>query len=150
MITRPLELATRLRAEPRSFDWLFYVNGGLIVLFFFLFGSRFVLAPGLGVNFQLPTLAAANASLAPTTHRITVISATLILAGEGSINSMKDLETWLTREAKKTRQPSLLVFVGASAPSSVFTDISRAAERAGFAHVQIATQEPAGGTGGGR
>ena len=32
MITRPLDLASRLRPEPRSFDWLFYVNGGVIVL----------------------------------------------------------------------------------------------------------------------
>ena len=48
MITRPLELSSRLRPEPRTFDWVFYVNGGLIVLFFSLFGSQFVLAPGLG------------------------------------------------------------------------------------------------------
>lgn len=149
MISRPLELASRLRPEPRSFDWLFYVNAGLIVLFFFLFGSRFVLAPGLGVNFNLPTLTPGSTSLAPTTHRISVISANLILAGEGAINNMKDLETWLTREAKKTRQPSLLVFIGSNVPISVFTDISRAADRAGF-RVQMATQEPAGGPAGGR
>ena len=48
MITRPLDLASKLRPEPRNFDWLFFVNAGLLVLFFVLFGSRFVLAPGEG------------------------------------------------------------------------------------------------------
>ena len=66
MITHPLDLASRLRPPPRSFDALFLVNGGLIILFFFLFGSRFVLAPGLGVGFQLPEMAAAGAGAAPT------------------------------------------------------------------------------------
>ena len=53
MITRPLDLAAKMRAEPRSFDALFYVNVGVLALFFLVFGSRFVLAPGLGVDFKL-------------------------------------------------------------------------------------------------
>ena len=32
MLSRPLDLASRLRPEPRNFDWLFIVNGGLIAL----------------------------------------------------------------------------------------------------------------------
>ena len=31
MITRPLDLASKMRPEPRNFDWLFYVNAGLLV-----------------------------------------------------------------------------------------------------------------------
>ena len=54
MITRPLDLASKLRPEPRSLDALFYVNVGVLALFFTMLGSRFVLAPGLGVDFQLP------------------------------------------------------------------------------------------------
>ena len=61
MLTRPLELASRLRPAPRGLAWPFLVNAGLLVLFFSLFGSRFVLAPGLGVDFRLPTVAGANA-----------------------------------------------------------------------------------------
>ena len=45
MITRPLDLAAKLRPPPRSFDALFWVNVGVVVGFFALFGSRFVLAP---------------------------------------------------------------------------------------------------------
>ena len=72
MITRPLDLASRLRPPPRSFDSLFFVNVGVIALFFFVFGSRFVLAPGLGVNFTLPELRGADAGAARTTHVISV------------------------------------------------------------------------------
>ena len=32
MITRPLDLASKLRPEPRNFDWLFFVNAGLLSL----------------------------------------------------------------------------------------------------------------------
>ena len=56
MITRPLDLASKLRTEQRSLDALFWVNVGILVLFFTLFGSRFVLAAGLGVNFSLPEM----------------------------------------------------------------------------------------------
>ncbi len=149
MITRPLDLASRLRPEPRSLDWLFFVNGGLIVLFFFLFGSRFVLAPGLGLNFQVPTVAGAVSGAALTTHRISVVRSDLILVDEGSINA-RDLRAWLVREAKTTKRPSLLVLVGAGVPTTDFTEIASAAFAAGFVHVQMGAQEPATKTDGRR
>ena len=67
MITRPLDLASKLRPPPRNLDMLFLVNGGLLVLFFMLFGSRFVLSPGLGVDFRLPVMAGALANATATT-----------------------------------------------------------------------------------
>jgi hypothetical protein len=149
MITRPLDLASRLRPEPRSFDWLFYVNGGLIVLFFSLFGSRFVLAPGLGLNFQVPTMPGAMAGAALTTHRISVMRSDLIFVDEGAINA-RDLRSWLVREAKKTKHPSLLVLVGAGVPTMDFTDIASSAIAAGFVQVQMGAQEPAAKSDGGR
>src|SRR4051812_50199863 len=57
MITRPLELESRLSPPPRDLDFFAWVNVGLIALFFTLLGSRFVLAPGLLVgsaDFRLP------------------------------------------------------------------------------------------------
>jgi hypothetical protein len=131
MITRPLEVAAKMRPEPRSLDALFYVNAGLIVLFFSLFGSRFVLAPGLGVTFQVPTMPGALAGGATTTHRISVVRSDLIfVADEGAINT-KQLRVWLERKAKETRQPSLLVLVAAGVPTTDFTDIASAAHAAG-------------------
>lgn len=150
MITRPLDLATRLRPEPRSFDWLFFVNIGVIGLFFALFGSRFVLAPGLGVTFQVPTMPGAVAGAAPTTHRISVVGSNLVFVDSlGSIN-LRRLKVWLEEEAKKTKQPSLLVLVGAGVPAPDFFDIASAAHAAGFVHVQMGAQEPTAPAGGGR
>lgn len=148
MITRPLELASRLRPEPRSYDWLFYVNGGLIVLFFSLFGSQFVLAPGLGVNFQVPAMPGALAGAAPTTHRISVVRADLVFVDDEGAISMTRLRAWLERGAKKSKQPSLLVLVGAGVPTTAFTEIASAAHAAGFIHVQMGAQEPTVPTGG--
>jgi hypothetical protein len=60
-----------MRPEPRNFDWLFYVNGAALVFFFALFGSPFVLAPGLSAEFPPSRLAAgANANAKPITHSI--------------------------------------------------------------------------------
>ena len=149
MITRPLELSSRLRLAPRTFDWLFYVNGGLIVLFFSLFGSQFVLAPGLGVTFRLPTMPGALAGAATTTHRISVVRSDLIFVDEGALTT-KQLRDWLEREAKKTKSPSLLVLVGSGVPASDFTDIASAAHAAGFVHVQMGAQDPTTPSVGGR
>lgn len=148
MITRPLDLASRLKPEPRSLDWLFFVNCGLIVMFFSLFGSRFVLAPGLGLNFQVPSMPGALAGAALTTHRISVVRSDLIFVNEGAING-RQLKVWLANEAKKTKLPSLLVLVGAGVPTSDFTDIASAAIAAGFVHVQMGAQEPVSKTNGG-
>ena len=47
MITRPLDLASRLSRAPRDLDVVHWASVAAILLFFSLVGSRFVLAPGL-------------------------------------------------------------------------------------------------------
>lgn len=147
MITRPLDLASRLRPEPRNFDWLFFVNGGLIVLFFGLFGSRFVLAPGVSV---LPAIAGANASARATTHQISVVSADQIFAGDGW-RDLKQLDEWLRAQPRLAAEPVLLVQVNLGVDFDMVTRIVSMAKAAGF-DVQIAAVEPprartSGGTG---
>ncbi|MSU70169.1 MAG: hypothetical protein EXS39_05225 [Opitutaceae bacterium] len=129
MITRPLDLAAKLRPEPRNFDFMFFVNGGLLVLFFLLFGSRFVLAPGLGVDFKLVQIP--NVGMAQTTHHISVKRGGLIFAANGQIR-LAQLRGWLNEQAKTTKQPVLLVLADAEVQSSVVTDIWSAANEAGF------------------
>ena len=132
MITRPLDIASRLQPPPRSLDWLFFVNGGLIVLFFFLFGSRFVLAPGLGVDFRLPEMPGAQASAAVTTHFISVKRGGVIFAsGSGAIDLAR-LKIWLEGEAKTVKTPVLLVRASADVPVSELVDIYTVARAAGF------------------
>ncbi len=138
MITRPLDLASRLRTEPRNFDWLFFVNGGLIVLFFDVFGSRFVLAPGVAV---LPAIAGANASARATTHQISVVSANQIFAGDGW-RDLKQLDEWMRLQPRLTAEPVLLVQVNLGVDFDVVARIVSLAKAAGY-EVQIAAVEPA-------
>ncbi len=147
MITRPLDLAAKLRPPPRNFDFVFLVNGGLIVMFFLLFGSRFVLAPGLGVDFVMPEMPGAVAGAARTTHVVSVIRPGLIFVDDGAIN-FEQLKEWLKVQAKTTPQPSLLVRASASqVPVTDLTDIASAAQAAGFVRVVVGALEP-GSSGG--
>ncbi|MBI5689152.1 MAG: hypothetical protein HZC55_03570 [Verrucomicrobia bacterium] len=143
MLTRPLELSSRLRPAPRGLAWPFLVNAGLLVLFFSLFGSRFVLAPGLGVDFRLPTVAGANASARPATHVISVINSGQIFTHDG-LHKLSELGSWLKREAARTQGPLLLVRAGADVPTSVLAEVASAAREAGFEMIWAAGE--AGGT----
>jgi len=142
MITRPLDLASKLRPEPRSLDALFFVNTGLVVFFFYAtFSSRFVLAPGLGVDFQIQQISGAQAGASATTHNITVQRSGLIIIGDGPAD-LPRLREWLKAEAKKVRQPSLLVKASGDVPAGIIGAIWSAAHDAGFT-VSWAAEEPA-------
>lgn len=140
MITRPLDVASKLRLEPRSFDVLFYVNCGLIALFFSLCGSRFVLAPGLGVEFQMPVVNGAVGGAVTTDRFISVLPSGQIFA-EGLVN-MNQLQEWLRAEAKKLKDPSLLVRASSEVPIAQLTDIVSVAREAGFTRVVWGAEEP--------
>jgi biopolymer transport protein ExbD len=145
MITRPLELASRLRSTPRNFDGLFFVNAGLLVFFFALFGSPFVLAPGLSVDFRLPTAAGANASAKAPTHVISVLATGQIFTAHGA-RTMVELPGYFAEQARGTKDPVLLVRGDMSVPTSVVATISSAAKQAGFVDVLWAAREPAVGS----
>lgn len=131
MITRPLDLASRLRPVPRGLDWLFVANVGLLVLFFSLFGSRFVLAPGLGVDFRLPQVAGSSGSARSTSHVISVINSGQVFTPDG-LAGIDDLGRWLKTQALRTPAPRLLVRAGADVPIFVLADVAAAATAAGY------------------
>jgi biopolymer transport protein ExbD len=142
MITRPLDLASKLRPEPRNFDFLFLINGGLIVLFFDLFGSRFVLAPGLTQEFRLPVMSGAREGAATSTHVISLGRSGLILIDGGKVG-LPQLREWLAAAAKTTKQPSLLVITDDETAYGEMLAIQSAASDAGFVRVTWAASEPA-------
>lgn len=142
MITRPLDLASKLRPEPRNFDFLFYVDVALIGLFFLLFGSRFVLAPGLGVDFKMPEMAGAVAGAATTERFISVRPSGQIFADDGLLN-MAQLREWLKAAAKDSKRPSLLVRASAEVRTVELQEIVSAATEAGFVRIVIGAEEPA-------
>jgi biopolymer transport protein ExbD len=131
MITHPLELASKLRPPPRSYDAWFFVNGGLIVLFFFLFGSRFVLAPGLGVNFRLPEMAEARAGAAQTTVVISLPRSDMVLADDGMLDYAQ-LRGWLAARGRRDKGLALLVRADRRVPLEDLEIIAEMAADAGF------------------
>lgn len=140
MITRPLDLASKLRPEPRSFDWLFFVNAGLIAAMFFLFDSKYVLAPSLGVDFRLPQVAGAEADARPATHHVNVTNSGQIFVRDGLLTP-DQLRVWLREQATTVKEPVLLVVASDAVPTQVSFEIAGAAKEAGFA-VRFAATEP--------
>lgn len=141
MITRPLDLASKLRPPPRNFDLVFLVNVGLIAVFFGVFGSRFVLAPGLGLDFRMPEMAGAMSGAAATTHVISVPRSGLFFA-DGAMN-VAQLRAWLETQAKSVKEPVLLIRASANVPLTDLTELSAMAREAGFVRVIVGAQEPA-------
>lgn len=149
MITRPLDLAAKLRPEPRNFDFLFLINAGLIVLFFDLFGSRFVLAPGLTEDFRLPTMPGVREGAMITTHRISLRRGGLILINGGKVG-LPELREWLAAAAKTTKQPSLLVITDAETAYEELVAVRSAAHDAGFVRVVWTAEDASPAGAGGR
>jgi biopolymer transport protein ExbD len=138
MITRPLDLASKLRPLPQNFDWVFYVNAGLLGLFFSLFGSKFVLAPGLAL--ELPRVSGAVSDARPATHVVSVTASGRILTEQGD-QTISELRAWLIERAKGTASPVLLVHADADVQFSLIADITSVAKDAGF-DTLMATEEP--------
>ncbi len=120
-------------------DSLFYVNAGLIALFFFWFGSRFVLAPGLGVDFRMPEMAGARAAARPTESVISVRASGQIFA-DGLLNLVQ-LRDWLRVQAKGLKEPSLLIRASGEVTVQELTEIVSAAQEAGFVRIVVGTEE---------
>jgi biopolymer transport protein ExbD len=141
MIARPLDLASRLRPAPRSFDAFYYVNAGLLALFFALFGSRFVLEPGLGLDFSLPESGGGAAS-GTAEFYLSIENSGQIFTGDGLL-SRAQLGGWLKArvEEDRNRRPSLLIRASAGVPFATVTEIANQASAAGFSGVILA-EEP--------
>ena len=149
MISRPLDLLSKLRPPPRNFDFIFLVNGGLIALFFTLFSSHFVLSPGLRVNngdIQLSSSPDAVANAKATPVSISVNANGQIWGGDGLIAPAR-LSAWLTAEAKRAPGSTLLVIGDERASMDVFTQIAVTAKAAGFVDIQLAMQQATPGSG---
>jgi biopolymer transport protein ExbD len=165
MITRPLDLASRLKPAPRGLDALFYVNVGGLAVFFVVFGSRFVLAPGLAVDFALPQAdRAATATL--TTDVVIAVPASNMAVVDGAVVDFQGLGEWLRGQAGEAGgvvgaaagattatsvenerntagapRKRLLVQASGALPARDLTQIYALAAEAGFAGVLIATDE---------
>jgi biopolymer transport protein ExbD len=142
MITHPLDLAAKLRPPPRNLDALFLVDGLLIVVFFGLFGSRFVLAPGLGVDFRLPEMAGAIGGAAPSSVVISLPRSDMVLVDDGMLDYAQ-LRSWLEKRARSEKGLSLLVRADRRVPMEDLGVIAEMAVHAGFTGGVQWAMEPA-------
>jgi biopolymer transport protein ExbD len=131
VIARPLDLASRLRPVPHGTGALHYVNVGVLGLFFALFGSRFVLAPGLGVDFQLPQQPGAQAGAAQASTVISVLRSGQIFTDRGLVD-MGQLREWLKARSGREPHPTLLIRASSEVSLSKLIEIEGAAREAGF------------------
>ncbi|MDF3058101.1 MAG: hypothetical protein K0R17_2316 [Rariglobus sp.] len=141
MITRPLDLSSRLKPPPRGFESLFYVNGGLIVLFFVLFGSRFVLSPGVGVDFQVPVMPGSLDTAVATDVVIAIKGADMAFVEGAKVNFI-GLRQYLIERAQGKPGLRLLVQADAALTTRDLTEVYDMARAAGFVSVQIAAEPP--------
>ena len=136
MITRPLDLASLLRPAPRSFDAFFYVNVGALALFFMVFGSRFVLAPGV----TLPRFEGSASGATTATCHLSVLRSGQIFTEDGLL-SRTQLREWLAARARQDRSPALLIKASDGVTLSALADIQAAAVAAGF-RVILGAEDP--------
>lgn len=108
MITRPLDLESRLSPPPRDFTAVAWVNAGVIALFFSLLGSRFILAPGLLI--ELPKADPASITVVPTSTVIHYDRDNVIMF-EGGIYTLAELRPRLAEYARQ--HPATIVQVNA-------------------------------------
>ena len=147
MITQPLELQSRLSPAPRDLDFFAWVNVGLIVLFFALLGSRFVLAPGLPVGLggentlDLPNLSGAAAGGAPASVVVSYRRDNVILF-EGGMYNLAELQTHMAAYAKEHPGAIMLVRADRQVSMQAFLDLCEMARGVGFAHVLAAADQP--------
>ena len=147
MITRPLELQSRLSPPPRDLDFFAWVNVAVIVLFFGLLGSRFVLAPGLPVGIagdntlELPQISGANEGAAPASVVVSYRRDNVILFEDG-MYTLPELRKHLEAYIKKHPGAVLLVRADRQVSFQAGLDLCEMARQVGFVNAQVAAEQP--------
>jgi biopolymer transport protein ExbD len=154
MITRPLDLQSQLSAAPRDLDFFAWVNVGVIMLFFGLLGSRFVLAPGLpidvasGTELVLPQVGTAINSAAPASVVVSYRRGGLdpredVILFEGGKYTLPELQKHMESYAKQHPGAVMLVRADRQVSMQAVLNLCEMARRVGFANVLLAAEQPA-------
>jgi len=147
MITRPLDLQSRLNPAPRDLDFFAWVNVGVIVLFFGLLGSKFVLAPGLPVGvgtenaLELPSAGGAIDGAGPASVVVSYRRDNVILF-EGGMYALPELRKHMEAYTKVHPQAVLLVRADRQVSMQAFLDLCDMAKQVGFKSVLVAADQP--------
>ncbi len=151
MITRPLELQSRLSAPPRDLDFFAWVSVGVIALFFGLLGSRFVLPPGTVVDtggnaeppVVLPNGGNISAGVAPAASVVVSYRRDNVILFEGGMYTLTELRKHMEAYAKLHPKAVMLVRADRQVSMQAFLDLCEMARQVGFANVVAASEQPA-------
>jgi biopolymer transport protein ExbD len=143
MITRPLDLSSKLSAPPRDLDVMFWVNVAAVGLFFALLGSRFVLAPGMPVG-----VGAGGALELPQVGNVMHGTASVVVSYrrdnmilfDGGIYEFSNFGPVLEEYARRHPGTAMLVRVDKQVSMQGFLDLCDLAREAGFANVLVAAE----------
>lgn len=145
MITRPLDLESRMSPPPRDFNAVAWVNVGLIVLFFSLLGSRFVLATGVLVGvgetgaIELPSVNPTSASTAATSVVVSYRRDNVILF-EGGMYSLAELRRHMEAYTRDNPGSVMLVRADKQVSNQALADLFAMAGAVGFKNVLLAAE----------
>ena len=147
MITRPLDLRSRLSPPPRDLDVFHWVTALGMVLFFGLLGSRFVLAPGVAVavgsgdsdETHLPGYVRAREEAMPASVVVSFRRENVILF-EGGVYSMKELGRAMKAYAEKHPGAVLLAHFDRQVSVQSLVELAQLAKSSGFAQIQLAAE----------
>ena len=150
-LTRPLELEKTLTLPERRIDAVPMIDVLLIALFIMALGSRFIYAPGVGVDLslQLPASAGTFIEAVPTDAALTVKVLTAkqdnLYIFDGSIYSLNTLEQ-MFKDYKQLEEgtATLLVKADKSVAIDTLVKIADLARTARFAKIQLAVVADAG------
>ncbi len=149
MITRPLDLASRLSPPPRDLDFLSWVTVGLIALAFGLLGSRFIVPQGLPVDTNAAIVlpqADDRAKLPDTAGAPSVVVSYRrdnVILFQGGVYTLAELRKQVEGYAKDHPGAVMLVHFDRQVTAQAFVDLCEMARDVGFAHVVLAW-EPKG------
>jgi hypothetical protein len=149
MITRPLELQSRLSAPPRDLDFFAWVSVGVIALFFGLLGSRFVLPPGTVIDtgggpdstFTLPQGGSIPVGVAPAASVVVSYRRDDVILFEGGMYTLTELRKHMEAYAKQHPGAVMLVRADRQVSMQAFLDLCEMARQVGFANVIAAAEQ---------
>lgn len=144
MITRPLDLESRLNRPPRDWDFMHWVSVAGIGLFFTLAGSRFVLAPGVLVGTDEPFRpidTGANAQYVQTAPEVISYRRDNIILFQGGVyKRLVDLKQPLEEYAARHRGSVLPVLADQQVSMQSISELAELARAAGFGNVLLLGQ----------
>lgn len=146
MKARPFDFEAQLHAKSRRMDPVPFIDACLIVIFFSLFGSSYVFAPGF--TLRLPGSRTAAADALPVYEVLTVgeIEGAERILFDGRIYNLETFGKSLLTSGEDLGETTLLVRMDEAVSVGTLSAVCDIARAAGFREIQIAAEPTAENT----